>query len=280
MYFLLGIFFSIHSYGSDSKDSINSTPVFFKSEFLKSTLPSGSISLGYDYGAVPFVVQGNYPTGFFRTDGNTSVHLFSLPFNASWYYTTLKNVSGLNNYFRFSFNAQQYRENLLQGVNKELDSLKNLNKGLHLQKQQLSKKLLYYKHQANKFSVPDSLILPNGNLSDSFSVVFPALSTMNLPSGISKDSINKIARDYLSDQTIQLNSEINLLEEKIDFINQRINTFSSPQSAIPVFTASLSPMQRFFTSVKRLDIGMCYPDFSPVFVQSLVLRICAWKNNQ
>ena len=60
-----------------------------KSKLWKSIKTNGFVSLGYDYGAIPFANINKFPSGFFRTEGNVGVSIKNIPVNANFYYTTL-----------------------------------------------------------------------------------------------------------------------------------------------------------------------------------------------
>jgi hypothetical protein len=95
--------------------------------FIKATFPQGSITAGYDYGLLPFLVQVNPPPqGNFKTHGNFTIQAKSLPFNASFFYSSVGTISGLNNYFRIQFDAQRYQQHLKEKfLQSQLDKVRS-----------------------------------------------------------------------------------------------------------------------------------------------------------
>jgi hypothetical protein len=80
-----------------------------KSKFkITDVLTTGNVSLGYEYGFLPFLVTVNPPQGNFKTQGNLGLQLMDLPFNARFYYSSLGTISGLNNHFTVNFDANKY----------------------------------------------------------------------------------------------------------------------------------------------------------------------------
>jgi hypothetical protein len=105
---------NLSSLRSDSKTLKDTISLLKKAEMaLKlNTYLKGQMSLGYDYGVIPFLINSRTPKGLFVTEGHLNFNAFFIPLNAHFYYTDAKNISGLNNYFRISFDAQQFRQQL------------------------------------------------------------------------------------------------------------------------------------------------------------------------
>jgi len=80
--------------------------------FLKNTFNRGQISVGYEYGLLPFLVSENPIQGNFKSEGKIGLNLFELPFDVSYYYSNLGTISGFNNHFTFRFNYQEFQQNL------------------------------------------------------------------------------------------------------------------------------------------------------------------------
>src|ERR1700739_704572 len=68
-----------------------------RKRILKKIIPKtyGTVSAGYDYGVIPFASNASYPLGYFKTQGNIGVTTLGIPLLATYYYSTLKSVSGL-----------------------------------------------------------------------------------------------------------------------------------------------------------------------------------------
>lgn len=254
---------------------------------VKSTFPQGNISLGYDYGYLPFLVQNNPPIGNFKTDGNFQIQLKSLPFQGSFYYSSLGTISGLNNHFTIRFDAQKYKQQMLDKLKlDELNRIKSLD-SLGQVKQQLKTKLDYLylvkDHKvtlpidSSKYHFPD---LPSLNadfdtlpeVPDVDSMNIPTLDTpqVNLPEfdeGIYMDSIGRVISD-LQGKANQVESRINDLNElknmnQDSLMQQQINSIQSPL---------MQKVNGFMSNVQRLDIGLTYPNYSQFLIARIPVR--------
>jgi hypothetical protein len=105
----------------------------------------GTISVGYDYGIIPFASNIRYPMGYYKTEGNFGMDLLKLPFNANFYYSDMNSISGLNNYFRISFDAKKYRQRLEEQAANQENENKQKMENLYKEKQQAEQKLQYLK---------------------------------------------------------------------------------------------------------------------------------------
>jgi hypothetical protein len=145
--------------------------------FIHNTFPQGSITAGYDYGLLPFLVQVNPPQGNFKTQGQFTIQAKSLPFNASFFYSSVGTISGLNNYFRVQFDAQRYQQQLKEKFLKsQLDKAEQL-KDLQRTKQQLTQRLGYLDLvKSGKIQIPIKPSLPLPTLPD-----VPTLDSLGMP---------------------------------------------------------------------------------------------------
>jgi len=176
-----------------------------KKRLKKKLLPKtqGNISAGYDYGIIPFAANTTLPLGYYSSQGNVGFSVLGLPLNASYYYSSLKNVAGLNNYFKISFDPPRYQQMLkekgLKKVEEEkakLSNLKNLQQSMEqkLAYQQISamdipsqallnQKLQEYKEKYGSYQVPSipgtgadtlkNLQLPTNPYADSIRIILP-----------------------------------------------------------------------------------------------------------
>lgn len=140
--------------------------------------PTGSISVGYEYGVLPFVSGDNYPNGGFKTEGNISFLVLNVPLEFTYYYTDIKNVIGFNNYFRLSYDANRYKEQLAQKMGTKDQILKKELGALQSQQQKLAQKIEYLKFMESfptyqipatdslKNKVSNKVNLPENNLND------------------------------------------------------------------------------------------------------------------
>ncbi len=132
------------------QDSISIVSKILKNK--NSGIAHSNIYLQYDYGYYPYFVSSEMPRGFASIGGNIAVNLLSLPFNVSGYYNELGNLNGTNNYFRFSFDANKYKESLVKKATYNLKAKESELLDLQKEKQALTQKLLYYQNleQINK----------------------------------------------------------------------------------------------------------------------------------
>jgi len=142
----------LSTFGYSQKDTTNKSSL---KETLKNLSPSGQVSVGYEYGFLPFLVSVTPPQGNFKTEGQVQLELLDLPFNSSFYYSTAGTISGLNNHFTINFDSERYiqkkKEQLLAEKQKRLGKIDSL----ALQKQKLKTKLDYlYLLKDGKINLP------------------------------------------------------------------------------------------------------------------------------
>lgn len=186
------------------KDAKTNTKSFVKTQ-VKAIRPIGSVSVGYEYGVIPFVAGDNYPSGGFKTEGRVSVFLFKVPVEVSYNYSTIKNTIGLNNYYRFSFDATRYKEELSQKMDVNYKAnLGQLNK-LEGQQQILMQKvqMLSFMKDNPSYKIPavDGLKdkatskLNSGSLKDSLGNSMPdtagTLSSLKKPDANNLENLSK-----------------------------------------------------------------------------------------
>ena len=105
----------------------------------------GNINVGYDYGVLPFASNMQVPSGYYHSDGQGQFKIGMLPINTSYYFSDLNTISGLNNYFRFSFDAQRFRQQYMDKSMSDETVLKNQLANTYKEKQLAEQKLLYLK---------------------------------------------------------------------------------------------------------------------------------------
>ncbi|MGQ0829860.1 MAG: hypothetical protein ACT4ON_15845 [Bacteroidota bacterium] len=277
-----------------------------KNAFLKKQLnalkPHGMVSLGYEYGVLPFVAGNNYPSGGYKTEGRISFLLLNLPLELTYYYTSIKNVIGLNNYFRISYDANRYKDQLNQKMDfKDKLAHDQLNT-LQLQQQQTLQKITYlnflnenllnqYQYQLkNDANLKNNYIssFDSEKIRDSLASLIDTSgfgSISNVPDGNSenpfqpkKDSI-KNNNDYLQKKD-SISSELKKYQTKYDSINNEINTVKQEIDQIKnlqnnpstLTNPYLSKVQQFLSHIKKLEIGLCNPTYSTFLVNNIPLQ--------
>jgi len=250
-----------------------------------SFLPSGQISLGYDYGYIPFAQNLQVPSGYFKTEGNFSFVVKQLPFNATFFYTDLKNITGLNNYFRVSFDLQSYRQRLTERATSKVAGYTKKISELQKQHQLSQQKLGYFSHV-------------NSNIDSYFKKYYEQYSLNN----ISTDSLQVGLPDSLSIPQIQNPAQIDSAEyqgmyqnyrDSIQdryqyFINESDNITQQIEDLKKIFDQLKNPnlssiqgadtllyrnkTERFFGHLKKLDVGLCYPSYSTFLVRNIPVK--------
>ncbi|MFZ5553045.1 MAG: hypothetical protein ACOZCO_08015, partial [Bacteroidota bacterium] len=279
LFMTCAVFFAPEISGAQQTDSVQPGS---KQRLLKT---SGNISLGYDYGVLPFAITGPVTGGYFRTDGLAQVSFKDIPFDVQYYYSTLKNISGLNNYFRVSFNAQQYRETYLKKIEEQKGKLTEQLKSLQKQKQIATQKLLYFQHKVTNFkppvvTVPDSITnFSVPEIPDTSEINFSEISdtaNINAPQ-LPKDTlcINKpkipVSLDSLHSGISYYENQITQLEQQIEKIHSTIELAKNPNLSPKI----IYPQNKFFNllmAVKKFDVGLCYPNHSTFLINGIALR--------
>ena len=190
---------------SQQKNKIQSfSPKAFIVKQYKAIKPFGNISIGYEYGVLPSVA-GGYPVGGYKTEGNISFLVLNLPLELNYSYTDIKNTIGINNYFRLSYDANRYKDQMQDKLNvKDKLMTEQLNK-LQLQQTELKQKMEYLSFLKNnpnyntaaiekvKTQLPaglnDSIQLPTNTLLPSDSIHTSLSNTSTLPNGLLSSSI-------------------------------------------------------------------------------------------
>ena len=184
--------------------------------------PIGSISFGYEYGVLPFITGDNYPSGGFKTEGNISFLVLNFPIEFSYYYTNIKNVIGLTNYFRLSYDAERYKEQLKEKVSVKDQLNKDQLGKLQLQQQELLQKMEYVNFLKQN---------PNYNFTKK-----PNLDKPSLQNGLSekKNDSMKVESplDKLSGSNKNLNQDSLHYKIKLDSINKKANSANNKLEGI------------------------------------------------
>ncbi len=239
----------------------------------------GQISLGYEYGFLPFLVSTSPPQQNFKTEGFLGVNVFSLPFKASYYYSSLGSISGLNNHFSFKFDAQQYlmdkKEKLFEEKMNRLEKIDSLN----LEKQLLKKKLDYlYLLDQGKIGLPEVSNLGrfdtsvfnndtienlqiNSSYKDSSDISYPNINVPN-PNMANEDSLKVQIQKY--------QNLISTYEEQIE----KYKDFNSKKSDT-LHNYNLNPkknIERLLEGVKAFEIGLTYPNYSKFLIARVPIR--------
>ncbi len=274
---------------------------------LKTVFPTGNISLGYDYGFLPYTVDMPAPASAIKTEGRFGLDLFNIPLDVTFFYSTQKNLIGLNNYFRISYNADRYKDKLSNKLTGNLDSYKNQLGNLNSQKQQLMQKMAYTDYLSsidpdkwpvdttaikkpdisapkssnvkvdtnnvtNNYNKPDSSKIAN-SLNDSLknNPYFSKADSIAQKAIYYKnksDSVIKLYDDYKNKYDL-LNDSAKKTQTKINELETLTNSGYAPYlSKLPYF----NKVQNFLSGIKKFDLGLCYPNYSTFLANNIPVR--------
>ena len=274
---------------------------------LKNIFPTGSISLGYDYGFLPYTVNMPSPAQAINTEGRFGVDVLHIPIDVTFFYSSQKNLIGLNNYFRISYNADRYKDKLNNRLTGNLDTYKNQLGSLNTQKQQLMQKMAYTDYlssiEPDKWPVdttaikkPDfntpklasvkidtSKTSTHFNQPDSTVIASALKDSLKTNSNYSKaDSIAQKAIYYKnkSDSVIKLydayKSKYDLLNDSAKKTQAKINELETlTNSGYAPYLSKLpyvSKVQNFLSGIKKFDLGLCYPNYSTFLANNIPVR--------
>lgn len=259
-----------------------------KSEFVRKFLsfPTGQVSLGYDYGYIPFAQTLSVPSGYFKTEGNFSFQVKDIPFVANFFYTDLKNITGLNNYFRVSFDLQVYKQKVLDRAKEKVLVYDQKVTTLQKQFQQTQQKLLYFNHlnkDIEKHFRKHYEQIPHSSISiDSLNAdIIPPLSDTLVNNPIQFDSLRY--EQMYSDYKDSLQKRYDDLIRKAEYISKKIDEFKklSKQLMNPIDPASAinvdslvyrNKLEKWFCHLKKLEVGLCYPSYSTFLVNAIAVK--------
>ena len=254
------------------------------------------MSLGYDYGFLPYTVNMPSPASAIKTEGRLAADIFNIPVNITYFYSSQKNLIGLNNYFRISYDADSYKEGLSNKLNGNLDSYKSRLGDLGSQRQTLLQKMAYTDYLSSispdKWPLDTTgksklATLPGVKLDTSGSgVKIPNLDTagkaknnkyyQNADSLAQRavlyknkaDSVVKVYESYKKQYTT-LDDSIKRVQSKIQELESLVNGGSASYlNKLPYF----NKIQNFLSGIKKMDIGLCYPAYSTFLANNIPVR--------
>ncbi|MBI3518112.1 MAG: hypothetical protein HY062_01975 [Bacteroidetes bacterium] len=293
-----------HNAGKDSSSNKNSLL-----KKLKTVFPTGNISLGYDYGFLPYTINMPTPASAIKTEGRLGLDLFNIPLDVTFFYSTQKNLIGLNNYFRISYNADRYKDKLSNKLTGNLDSYKNQLGDLNSQKQQLMQKMAYTDYLSSispdkwpidttTINKPDvkALQLPklkidttktklNTNNPDSSFLNKYANKKDTLKNNQYYSKADSIAQKAIyyknkSDSVMKLydtyKSKYDLLNDSTKKTQAKINELETlTNSGYAPYLSKLpyfNKIQNFLSGIKKFDLGLCYPNYSTFLANNIPVR--------
>lgn len=266
-------------------------------KIVKSSVSHGSISFGYDYGFLPYTVGLSSPSSVFKSEGRLETNILNIPIDITYFYSNQKNLIGLTNYLRISYNAERYKENLNNKLNNEISANKQKLTGLNIKKQQTLQKMAFadYLSTTNPDQwplpgplekpeiEPDTILENLGTLdvdtvsftkgvNSSLGVVdkYSKLDSLKQRADLHKQKKDSVAREYDT-----YNNSYSLLNDSIKRVEKRIAELESLLTQKPAYRAKsphLTKIQNFLSGVKKLDVGLCYPGYSSFLVNNIPVR--------
>lgn len=268
---------------------------------FKKIVETGQISLGYDYGFLPYTLSQSVPSNAINTEGLIALNLFNIPIDISYFYTSQKNLIGLNNYFRVSYNADRYKNNLKSNLNSNVSKYKGQLSTLTNKRQNLLQRMAYtdYLSSISPEKWPsDSLDLNSSNV-NADTIKNIKHDTLNLKSidanqakidsveknnnyenaGISDkasyykhktDSVKSLYESYEKEYNSTSDS-INVIQSRIKELESHLNgseTYNSYLGKLPFYTKA----QSILSGIKKFEIGLCYPNYSSFLVNNIPVR--------
>lgn len=247
----------------------------------------GQISVTYEAGQLPnfFLPDHLQPLHVFQTQGMLNTTAFSLPMRVSWRYATLKNPIGINNYFRFSFDTEKFKQtpNLQQGVVK--DKVSKQLQDLEAKKGMLNGKLGYAEvlREQAKLKLQRTLEEQKAKYLDleKFQNSYPPdslcqqLSTTEKTDSLTKschekqEKLQKMREDYAMCAT-----RIEKLQKQIDTLQYFVNQITKYRNSVDSIGENLQKKQAQYLAFskdliskqakglgmfKKLDFGLTYP---------------------
>lgn len=282
------------------KNSPRDTSISILAKKIKTFFPKGTISVGYDYGFLPYTVNMPSPSSAIKTEGVIETDVFNIPIDVSYFYTTQKNLIGLTNYFRLSYNADRYKDKLNTKLNGNLDAYRNNLGQLNSQKQQLLQKMAYTDYLSSinpdKWPIDAEKNKPNTPNLDvdttGIGTIIPKLDTAGITKSLKdslnankykstadslkqqailyrnkKDSVEKVYDDYKNTYAL-LNDSIQKVQSKID----RLEALTSRSSPYGERSSYFNKFQNFLSGVKKMDVGLCYPAYSTFLANNIPVR--------
>ena len=283
-------------------DSISNT-VSEKSKLKQRLLSiSGTVGLGYDYGLLPFISDAAPPQGNFVADGYLNVSIKNIPIGASYYYSSVGTISGLNNYFRFHFDAQKYKQELKEKLLKKKGAKLEQLKDVEGYKQKVLKQLNYLE------MIKQGKIKPKGLDAASLPNISSLININSIPGlgglPLDQQSLSIAAQDSLTGllpDTDDLKDSLSQFTDEVDNYKQevqgRITTLKNVLAKVEKIQSSLnkyknmdvndmyndpemvkgapgyqSRLSKVLAYTQKLEVGLCYPNHSFFTIARTPLR--------
>ncbi|MBN8702775.1 MAG: hypothetical protein J0M08_06905 [Bacteroidetes bacterium] len=261
----------------------------------------GSISLGYEYGWLPYAMNSKIPVGNYKAEGDISFSAFNMPLKLNFFYSDVRYNTGLNNNFRISYDINAYKEEQIKKISQELVGYKNEVSNMQEQEQVLKQKLFSMQSQKVKLDLEKNIPKVDKPTYNKPSLNTPGLTGINAPQtpalnqtpsipftdslkidsldikSVSIDSSRIASKGKFTYDTVttkineyqaQLNKVQSSLAEKRETINKLQELAKNPLANNPF----ASKKENFLSGIKKLEIGLCYPTYSTFLVNNLPVK--------
>jgi hypothetical protein len=271
------------------KNGVDSAKHIDIKEILKKQLTNnvkGSISVGYEYGILPYASAESYPASGFKSEGRVSVLLLTLPVEVTYRYSTVKSVIGINNYFRISYDANRYKDELEKKMAIK-DKLKKIQLDkLQLDKQDMAMKMEYMKVMSDlklpEFKLPDTSVSINKNVLNGLSDSLKLDSTKVLSYLKSKNEYSA-KKDSILKFTYECKAKYEEYKKMYDSLSGAIDKLSNLSGDIKDYknsdvkkkageNSNVSKFQEKLKNIKKFEIGLCTPSYSLFLLSNAPLK--------
>ncbi|MCW3104309.1 MAG: hypothetical protein JWO09_2749 [Bacteroidetes bacterium] len=243
-------------------------------EKLMSIDPHGTISAGYEYGILPFVVA-ELPSGGFRTEGRVSFMALDVPLEFTFFYTSIKNTIGLNNYFKLSYCAPRYKEQLSKKLNSQAmmnaDSLAKLQAG----QQRTLQKIEYLKFvRENPYNHSPGYDIPADSIPAYPGYDKPGFdTTRNTQGALSRPSRDFYKNDSIAGELEHYTRHYDSVNKVIAVLRKEIALLKAAESEPQEYSRPYaSKKDKLLSRIKKFEIGLCNPSYSTFLVNNVPLQ--------
>lgn len=296
------------------KTKIPQTKISKPNNIKKCTLAcfksKGNISLGYEYGWLPFANTAAVPIGNYKTEGEIEFVAFNFPLRLNFFYSDIKYNTGINNHFKLSYDINAYKDEMRKKIIEEQKGLKEkLNNNLSHQKL-IEEELLSLEHMKRQIELKKNInIMPELNISEK--IIPSEITKLQLPDttglmnsakslipvnpmqlndsiqselanrgAVLKDSStnkiesvkSKIPYDSLTGQINTYKTQLNDLKATANETKEKIEKLDGFIKNPSSIGAFTSKKDKFISGIKKLEFGLCYPSYSTFLVSNMPVK--------
>lgn len=237
-------------------------------------LYSGNLSVEEGYGIVAYGMK-TVPSFYTKYEGSLGVEVGIVPININYSFSNIKNYPGLGNYFRVSFDKSRFINNQMKLKMKIRDSLEaKIGMNQIIRERMLKNKLeLYQRIQTTnyEFNIDSANLNRETIIADTVKI-----SEFTSESNIEKNKyeLAKIATDSLRSNYYKLCDSLNIIENEIELIKNKLNSFKSGISLDKNKYISKDSVMKYniIDGIKQLEFGLCYPSYSTFLIANTAIK--------